>query len=47
MAQTMKAFVTAIGDRKDLTLGHEAVGVVCRLGREVRGFREGDRGRCG
>jgi threonine dehydrogenase-like Zn-dependent dehydrogenase len=33
----------AIGDRKDLTLGHEAVGVVHRLGREVRGVREGDR----
>jgi threonine dehydrogenase-like Zn-dependent dehydrogenase len=33
----------AIGDRKNLTLGHEAVGVVYRLGGEVRGFREGDR----
>jgi threonine dehydrogenase-like Zn-dependent dehydrogenase len=33
----------AIGDRKNLTLGHEAVGIVYRLGGEVRGFREGDR----
>jgi threonine dehydrogenase-like Zn-dependent dehydrogenase len=33
----------AIGDRKDLTLGHEAVGVVHRLGSAVRGFKEGDR----
>jgi threonine dehydrogenase-like Zn-dependent dehydrogenase len=33
----------AIGPRTDLTLGHEAVGVVARLGRNVRGFREGER----
>ncbi len=33
----------AIGDRSGLTMGHEAVGVVAKLGREVRGFREGDR----
>lgn len=33
----------AIGDRHDLTLGHEAVGVIHRLGSEVTGFEEGDR----
>ncbi|QDT02154.1 NADP-dependent isopropanol dehydrogenase [Rubripirellula lacrimiformis] len=33
----------AIGDRTNLTLGHEAVGVVAKLGSEVRGFQEGDR----
>lgn len=33
----------AIGERKDLTLGHEAVGVVYKLGSNVEGFREGDR----
>ncbi len=33
----------AIGERKDITLGHEAVGVVHRLGSAVRGFKEGDR----
>jgi len=33
----------AIGERKDTTLGHEAVGVVHRLGSAVRGFKEGDR----
>jgi threonine dehydrogenase-like Zn-dependent dehydrogenase len=33
----------AIGDRKDLTLGHEAVGIVYKLGNEVRGMKEGDR----
>jgi threonine dehydrogenase-like Zn-dependent dehydrogenase len=33
----------AIGDRKDLTLGHEAVGIVYKLGPEVKGVREGDR----
>ncbi len=33
----------AIGERKDLTLGHEAVGIVYKLGREVKGIREGDR----
>src|SRR5579863_3243762 len=33
----------AIGDRTNLTLGHEAVGVVWKLGREVRGVKEGDR----
>lgn len=33
----------AIGKRENLTLGHEAVGVVYKLGSQVRGFREGDR----
>jgi threonine dehydrogenase-like Zn-dependent dehydrogenase len=33
----------AIGERTNLTLGHEAVGVVYKLGGAVRGFREGDR----
>jgi threonine dehydrogenase-like Zn-dependent dehydrogenase len=33
----------AIGDRQDLTFGHEAVGIVARLGSEVTGFKEGDR----
>lgn len=33
----------AIGERTDLTLGHEAVGVVHRLGSAVSGFKEGDR----
>lgn len=33
----------AIGDRKDLTLGHEAVGTLYRLGSDVQGFKEGDR----
>lgn len=33
----------AIGDRQDLTLGHEGVGVVHKLGSEVKGFRRGDR----
>ncbi len=33
----------AIGERKNITLGHEAVGVIYKLGSEVRGFREGDR----
>ncbi len=33
----------AIGDRRDLTFGHEAVGIVAMLGREVQGFKEGDR----
>lgn len=33
----------AIGDRKDLTLGHEAVGTVFKLGQDVKGVREGDR----
>ena len=33
----------AIGERSDLTLGHEAVGVIHRLGSEVHGFREGQR----
>ena len=29
----------ALGDRKDLTFGHEAVGVVAMLGSEVTGFK--------
>ncbi len=33
----------SIGERTDLTLGHEAVGVIAKLGSAVRGFREGDR----
>lgn len=33
----------AIGDREDLTLGHEAVGIVYKLGSEVKSVREGDR----
>lgn len=33
----------AIGDRENLTLGHEAVGIVSKLGRAVRGVKEGDR----
>jgi len=33
----------AIGDRKDLTLGHEAVGIVYKLGSEVKSVREADR----
>jgi isopropanol dehydrogenase (NADP+) len=33
----------AIGERKDLTLGHEAVGIVYKLGSDVKGLREGDR----
>jgi threonine dehydrogenase-like Zn-dependent dehydrogenase len=33
----------AIGERQDITLGHEAVGVVAKLGSAVKGFKEGDR----
>lgn len=33
----------AIGERTNLTLGHEAVGVIYKLGAEVKGFKEGDR----
>nr|HID58050.1 NAD(P)-dependent alcohol dehydrogenase [Desulfobacterales bacterium] len=33
----------AIGERTNLTLGHEAVGVVYKLGSSVKGFKEGDR----
>jgi threonine dehydrogenase-like Zn-dependent dehydrogenase len=33
----------AIGERKDLTLGHESVGVIHRLGSEVKGFQVGQR----
>ena len=33
----------AIGDRKDLTLGHEAVGIVYKIGSEVKVAKEGDR----
>ncbi|RJP16218.1 MAG: NAD(P)-dependent alcohol dehydrogenase [Candidatus Abyssobacteria bacterium SURF_5] len=32
-----------IAERRDLTLGHEAVGIVHRLGSEVRHVKEGDR----
>lgn len=33
----------AIGERHDLTLGHEAVGVVVETGADVRDFKPGDR----
>ena len=33
----------AIGPRENLTLGHEAVGVVHEIGAEVHGFKPGDR----
>jgi threonine dehydrogenase-like Zn-dependent dehydrogenase len=33
----------AIGPRENLTLGHEAVGVIAKLGSAVTGYREGDR----
>ncbi len=33
----------AIGDRKDLTLGHEGVGIVYKLGHDVKSVRQGDR----
>lgn len=33
----------AIGERTNLTLGQEAIGVVTKLGREVRNVKEGDR----
>ncbi|MCA9219104.1 MAG: alcohol dehydrogenase catalytic domain-containing protein, partial [Planctomycetales bacterium] len=33
----------AIGERENLTLGHEAVGIVDRLGSEVMSVKEGDR----
>ncbi|MCC2642275.1 MAG: adh [Nitrospira sp.] len=33
----------AIGERTNLTLGHEAVGVIYKLGSAIKGFREGDR----
>ncbi len=33
----------AIGDRKDLTLGHEAVGIIHKLGSAVEGYKAGDR----
>ena len=33
----------AIGQRNNLTLGHEAVGVIYKLGSAVNGFKEGDR----
>jgi threonine dehydrogenase-like Zn-dependent dehydrogenase len=33
----------AIGPRKDLTLGHEAVGVVYKIGSNVKQFKSGDR----
>ena len=33
----------AIGERTNLTLGHEVVGVVYKLGSAVAGFKEGDR----
>jgi len=33
----------AIGERTNLTLGHEAVGVIYKLGSGVHGFKKGDR----
>ncbi len=33
----------AIGERNNLTLGHEAVGIVWKLGSAVKGIKEGDR----
>lgn len=33
----------AIGERENLTLGHEAVGVIHKLGSQVEGFNVGDR----
>ena len=33
----------ALGERPNLTLGHEAVGVIYKLGSAVHGFKEGDR----
>ncbi|HVE14487.1 MAG TPA: NAD(P)-dependent alcohol dehydrogenase [Elusimicrobiota bacterium] len=33
----------AIGERENITLGHEAVGVIYKLGAAVKGFKEGDR----
>ena len=33
----------AIGERQNLTLGHEAVGIVYKLGSEVKGVKVGDR----
>lgn len=33
----------AIGSRENLTLGHEAVGLVERVGSEVKSYKEGDR----
>jgi isopropanol dehydrogenase (NADP+) len=32
-----------IGERRDLTLGHEGVGTIHRLGSEVKGFKKGER----
>jgi isopropanol dehydrogenase (NADP+) len=52
VVKTMRALVCtsdvhtlhgAIGERQNLTLGHEGVGVVARLGSAVKGFKEGDR----
>ncbi|WP_024821916.1 MULTISPECIES: NAD(P)-dependent alcohol dehydrogenase [Aminobacterium] len=36
-------FEGAIGDRRDMILGHEAVGVVTEVGAEVKDFKPGDR----
>ena len=33
----------ALGERENLTIGHEAVGIIHKLGSEVRGYKEGDR----
>ena len=33
----------ALGDRKNLILGHEAVGVIDEIGSEVKAFKPGDK----
>ena len=52
IVKTTKAFICtsdvhtkkgAIGERENLTLGHEAVGIVHKLGNQVKGVKEGDR----
>jgi len=37
----------AVGELHDVTLGHEAVGVIAELGSPIRGLKEGDRVACG
>ena len=36
-------FEGALGDKKDMILGHEAVGEVVEIGKEVKDFKPGDR----
>ena len=33
----------ALGEREDLILGHEAVGIIDEVGKEVKDFKPGDR----